>query len=320
MPVELPVLFAWAIGFGLTYVLTPRLMVLAHATGMIDVPRGRHVHQNPTPLLGGAAIFAGVMVGAVLFAPEPALIITATMALAVGFYDDYRKCKSTDLPGLAKLVLQLAPAITLIGMGHTIEHITNPFGSGMLILPWWVDVPLTLAWLIGMTNAVNFLDGMDGLVAGVVGVAAFTLLVMALATGSISVAVWVAGTLGACIAFLRYNFHPARIFMGDSGTNFLGFLLAALAITGYFKAATLAGLAAPLLALFLPVFNVFFVVARRLHQGKGLVQSLTEGDLEHSFNVLHRKMGFNAMETVLVFLLAAMLLSASALSVAWSIR
>lgn len=320
MPVELPVLFAWGIGFGLTYWLTPQLMVMAHGTGMIDVPRGRHVHQHPTPLLGGVAIFAGVMLGAILFAPDPALVITVTMALGVGLYDDYRKCKSTDLPGLPKMLLQIAPAITLIGMGHTIEHITNPFGFGMLILPWWVDLPLTFAWLIGMTNAVNFLDGMDGLVAGVVGVAAFTLLVMALATGAVSVAVWVAGTLGACIAFLRYNFHPARVFMGDAGTNFLGFLLAALAITGYFKAATVAGLAAPLLALFLPVFNVFFVVARRMQQGKGLVQSLTEGDLEHSFNVLHRKMGFNAMETVLVFLLAAMLLSASALSVAWSIR
>lgn len=320
MPIELRLLLAWGIAFGLTLKLTPLAMSLAYRTGIIKVPGGRHVHQESTPLLGGLAIAAGVMAGAMVTAPSLALALTLPLALLAGLVDDYAKCKGTDLPALPKLVLQLLPAAVLVLLGSSIEHISNPFGPGMLILPWWVDVPLTMAWLVGMTNAVNFLDGMDGLVAGLASVASFTLLIMALIKGSPSVALWVAATLGACIAFLRYNFHPARVFMGDAGSNFLGFLLAALSVTGYFKAATLAGLSAPLLVFFVPMFNVLFVVIRRLRQGKSFVESLTVADLEHSFNVLHRKAGFNPMETVLVFLLAAMVLSASALGIAWAQR
>ncbi|HWI63432.1 MAG TPA: MraY family glycosyltransferase [Symbiobacteriaceae bacterium] len=320
MAIELRVLLTWGLAFAITFWITPRLIPLAHRTGIVKKPGGRHIHTKPTPLLGGIALFAGVEVAAMLLAPDLALGITLPLALAAGLVDDYCKCKSKDLPALPKLVLQFLPAALLVALGHTIGHVSNPFGPGMLILPWWIDIPLTMAWLVGMTNAINFLDGMDGLVAGLSAIAAFTLLVMALTLGAGQTAIWVAATLGACIAFLRYNFHPATIFMGDAGSNFLGFLLAALAVTGYFKAATLAGLAAPLLVLFIPMFNVAFVVIRRMRKGKSFVQALTEGDLEHSFNVFRQRMDFNPMETVLVFLMAAMFFSASALGFLWARR
>lgn len=320
MPMEVQLVLAWGIAFGLTYSLTPRMLRWAESTGMVQVPGGRHAHHRTTPLLGGLAIFAGTYAAAVPLAPNSGLAVSLPLALLAGLTDDYFKCHKGDLPALPKLVLQFLPASVLVLMGHTIDHISDPFGPGMLSLPWWVDYPLTVIWLVGMTNAINFLDGMDGLVAGLVGVASFTLVIVALVKGSPLVAVWGAATLGSCIAFLRYNFHPARIFMGDAGSNFLGFLLAALAVTGYFKSATLAGISAPLLALFIPVFNAFFVVVRRMRQGKSLIEAFTRGDLEHSFNVLHRRSGFDPMETVLVFLMAAMLLSASALGVAWSVR
>ncbi len=320
MPIELRVLLAWVLAFGITYLLTPRLIRVAGVTGMVKRPGGRHIHPRPTPLLGGLGLYAGIIPGVALLAPNPALLVSVTLALAVGLVDDFCKCRGTDLPALPKLLLQFLPALALVGLGVTIDHVSNPFGPGMLYLPWWLDYPLTLAWLVGMTNAINFLDGMDGLVAGITAVASFTLLVMALGRGAEPTAIWVAATLGACIAFLRYNFHPASIFMGDAGSNFLGFLLAAISVTGYFKAATLAGLAAPLLVFFIPVFNVLFVVARRVLQGKSLLQALTEGDLEHTFNVWHRRTGFNPMETVLVFLLVAMLLSASALGFTRALR
>lgn len=320
MPIELRIFVAWSIAFGLTYWLTPRMIRLAGALGIIDVPGGRHAHKQPTPLLGGLGVFIGTMVGALLLAPSMGLALTLPLAMAAGLVDDYCKCKSKELSALPKIILQFLPATVLVLMGHTIHHVSNPFGEGMLMLPWWIDYPLTLAWLIGITNAVNFIDGMDGLVTGVTGVASFTLLIIALINGSPETAVWMAATLGGCIAFLRYNFYPAKIFIGDTGTNFLGFLLGAVSVTGYFKAATLAGIAAPMMAFAIPVFNLLFVVVRRMGQGKTLVQALTHGDLEHSFNVLHRRAGFNPMETVLIFLMAAMLLSASALGVMISTR
>lgn len=320
MPIELRVLIAWGLAFGVTYWLTPRMIRTAEATGMVKVPGGRHVHARTTPLLGGVALFAGIVVGAMVLAPSAGLALSLPLALLAGLIDDYCKCKGADLPALPKLVLQFLPAIVLLAMGHSISHLSNPLGDGMLTLPWWIDYPLTLAWLVGMTNAINFLDGMDGLVGGVTAIASFTLMIMALMNDSAATAVWVAATLGSSIAFLRYNFHPASIFMGDAGSNFLGFLLAALSVTGYFKAATVAGVGAALLVLFIPVFNVAFVVIRRMRQGKSFVQALTAADLEHSFNVLRRRMNFNPMETVLVFLLAAMVLSASALGFAWMNR
>jgi UDP-GlcNAc:undecaprenyl-phosphate/decaprenyl-phosphate GlcNAc-1-phosphate transferase len=313
MPIELRLLLAWGLAFGVTYWLTPLMMRLAKKTGIVDVPRGRHAHERATPLLGGLGIFAGVLTGALILAPSLALAISLPLAMGAGLFDDYCKTHGKELPALPKLVLQLLPATVLILMGNTIDHVSNLFGHGMLILPWWLDYPLTLAWLVGMTNAINFLDGMDGMVAGLTAVAAFTLLILALAKGAAPTAVWVTAILGACIAFLRYNFHPASIFMGDTGSNFLGFLLAALAVTGYFKAATLAGVAAPLLVLAMPMLNVLFVIFRRIRKGKSFLQALTEADLEHSFNVFRRRTNFNAMETVLVFLIAAMLLSVSAL-------
>ncbi len=320
MPIELRVLLSGAAAFALTYWLTPQMMRLADKTGLVKVPGGRHAHTKVTPLLGGLSLFAGIYVAGLAFAPSLAFALTLPLALLAGLVDDYCKCKKTDLPALPKLVLQFLPATLMVAFGYTIGHISNPFGPGMLVLPWWLDIPLTMAWLVGMTNAVNFLDGMDGLVAGTTAVAAFTLLIMALMQGAPATAVWVVAVLGSCVAFLRYNFSPAVIFMGDAGSNFLGFLLAAVAVTGYFKAATLAGLAAPLLVLFIPMFNVVYVIIRRMRKGKSFIQALTEADLEHSFNVLRRRMDFNPMETVLVFLMAAMLLSASALGFVWAHR
>lgn len=320
MPTELRVFLAWGAAFGVTYLLTPAVSQLAHRTGLVDVPRGRHAHQRPTPLLGGLAIFAGILVGALLLAPDLPLAITLPLAFGAGLVDDYRKCRDTELGAVPKLILQFLPAVVFVWMGNTISHVSNPFGSGMLVLPWWVDIPITLAWLVGMTNAVNFLDGMDGMVSGVSAVATFTLLILALAKGDAHTATWVAATLGACLAFLRYNFPPASIFMGDAGSNLLGFLLAAVAVDGYFKTATLAGMAAPLLILSLPMLNVLFVVVRRMRQGKSFIQALTEGDLEHSFNVFRRRTNFSPTETVLVFLMAAMLLSASALGFVFAYR
>lgn len=316
MSQELSILLAWCVGLGLTWYLTPWMMKLAHRTGLIDVPRGRHAHTQSTPLLGGGAMYLAIVVAAALFAHDRIpLISAATLAFLVGLLDDYRKTHGKDLGALPKLVMQFAPAVLLVLWGVTVDYVRDPLHGGLHILSPWISIPLTIGWVVGMTNAVNFMDGMDGLAAGVTSVAAFTLVVLAITMGDYSTATWVAAILGACLAFLRFNFHPAKIFMGDAGSNFLGFLLAAIAVNGYFKTATLAGMVVPFFALGLPALNVVFVVFRRLRNGKKLHEAFAAADLEHSFNVLNRK-GLNKMETVLVMLLAAMVLSAGGLSFA----
>lgn len=331
---SLRVLASWGLALLLTLGLIPHVMRLAQRTGLVDHPGGRKTHAAPTPLLGGLAIALSVLLSGALLAPAAPVAIAAAagagkaaavaprwvlpaaagLAFLVGLLDDYVKSRRRDLPALPKLLAQLAPTALLVAAGVRINYFSNPFG-GVIYLPEWADLLLTVCWLVGMTNAVNFIDGLDGLAAGVVGVATFTLTIVALALGQINSAVWVAAVLGACMGFLRYNFPPARIFMGDAGSNFLGFTLAAVSLSGYFKTATLAGLVVPLFALGLPVLNGFFVVIRRMCKGKSFVQALSVGDREHSFDVLRRR-GFNTMETVLIFLLLAMALSAAGLGLA----
>lgn len=331
---SLRVLASWGLSLLLTLWLIPRIMKLAERTGLVDHPGGRKTHAAPTPLLGGLAMVVPVLLAGVLLAPGAPVAITAAasagraaavaprwvlplaalLAFLIGLLDDYAKSRRRDLPALPKLLGQFAPALILVVAGVEINYFSNPLG-GVIFLPDWLDVPLTLCWLVGMTNAVNFIDGLDGLAAGVVGVATFTLTIVALALGQVNSAVWVAAVLGACIGFLRYNFPPARIFMGDAGANFLGFTVAAISLSGYFKTATVAGLVVPLFALGLPVLNGFFVVFRRMAKGRSFVQALSVADREHSFDVLKRR-GYNTTETVLIFLLVAMALSAAGLGLA----
>lgn len=318
MTTDLGLFIAGLGAFLLAYFLTPQAAKVATRLGLVKYPGGRHLHAKPTPLLGGLALFAGIYIAGLAAAPDLAMAICLPLAMISGLVDDWCKCKGVELPALPKLILQLLPAVSFVLLGHTISYLSNPFGDGLIVLPLWLDWGLTIAWLVGMTNAVNFLDGMDGLLAGITSVAAFSLMVIALIKDAPFTASWMVAILGACLAFLRYNFPPAKLFMGDTGSNFLGFTLAALAVSGYFKAATLAGLVAPLLALFIPLFNVVYVILRRMRQGRSFVEALTVADLEHSFNVLGRRTGFNTMETVLVFILMGMMVSA--VGVAWAGR
>lgn len=340
---SLRVFAAWGLSLAIALRTLPYLMELAVRWRWVDPPGGRKIHDHPVPLAGGWALFLAAVPVAWLLAPAPPVatlpaaaagvpgapgqmvpvnpipgwLVPAAMTLAflVGLLDDYAKVRRRDLPAAIKIAGQAVPAILLIAGGVEMNYIRSPLG-GLLMLPQWLDLPLTFCWLVGVTNAVNFIDGLDGLAGGVVGVAAFTLTMVALSLHQTAVAVWVAALLGACMGFLRYNFPPARVFMGDAGSNFLGFALAAISLTGYFKTATVAGLVVPLFALSLPVLNTVFVVLRRVSKGRSLVQALTVADREHSFDVLKRRGGFNTTETVLIFLLIAMALSAAGMGIA----
>lgn len=261
---------------------TPIIKRFAVKIKAIDVPRDeRRIHKRPIPLLGGLAIYVSFIITlflkeGVLNSSELGIIIGATIIVAGGVLDDMKDLK----PGM-KLIFQIAAASVLIISGVKINILTNPFGGldGIIDISWF-RVPLTLFWVVGITNAINLIDGLDGLAAGVSLISTITILVIALLNGRIEAAVLTAVLCGAILGFLPYNFNPASIFMGDTGAQLLGFLLAAISIEGTIKSATAFAISVPILALGLPIYDTLFAMIRRKINGKPISQG-DRGHLHH---------------------------------------
>jgi UDP-GlcNAc:undecaprenyl-phosphate GlcNAc-1-phosphate transferase len=241
---------------------------MARLLGVVDRPERRRLNVNPIPRLGGIAIFFGIFVPALAFLDlgreTRGVLLGAAVATIVGALDDFRR-----LPPAQKLAGQLVAATIPLLFGVWVDRFTFPF-IGIHDLPAWVGMPLTVIWIVAIMNMVNFLDGLDGLAAGVCGISGATFCVIALSLGKPDPAILSAIVAGACIGFLRHNFYPARIFMGDSGALGLGFILAAVSIQGLLKTAATVALFFPLLVLAVPIIDTSFVVARRLKHGERL--------------------------------------------------
>lgn len=303
----------------LTILLTPMVRSFAPEIGAIDKPAERKVHTHSTPRTGGIAIFFGFSV-AVLFGlligaehgirinPSPILgiLLGGSIVLLVGLVDDMRGLKP-----LTKLFWQVAGAAVAIYFGVEISFVTNPI-NGVLALGW-IAIPLTLLWLVGMTNAVNLIDGLDGLASGVTLIAAATLFFVALRTHQLEAALLMLALAGAALGFLRYNYFPASIFLGDSGSYFLGFVLAASAIVGVFKTTLIVALFLPLIILAVPIFDTTFAIIRRL----GSHRNLFSADNKHIHHLLLRA-GLSQKEAVLSIYVACFLLGVLALFMALS--
>jgi UDP-GlcNAc:undecaprenyl-phosphate/decaprenyl-phosphate GlcNAc-1-phosphate transferase len=256
------VVYGFVVALVIVILLTPAVGGMARLLGVVDQPGGRRLNPNPVPRLGGLAIFFGIFVPALAFLElgreTRGVLLGAAVATVVGATDDFRVLR----PGW-KLAGQLVAAAIPPLFGVWIDHFTFPF-LGPVDLPAAVGVPLTMIWIVAVMNMVNFLDGMDGLAAGVCGIAGATFAILSLSLGKIDPAILSAIVAGACLGFLRHNFFPARIFMGDSGALTLGFLLAALSVQGLLKTASTVVLVLPLLVLAVPILDTSFVVARRL--------------------------------------------------------
>ncbi len=256
------VLWGALIAFGIVVLLTPAVGGMARLLGVVDAPGGRRLNKRPIPRLGGLAIFLGILVPSLAFlsldGEMRGIVLGAAVACVVGAIDDFR-----GLDPLPKLGGQIAAASIPVAFGVWIDHFTFPF-LGVADLPAWVGMPLTVVWIVAVMNMVNFLDGMDGLAAGVCAIAGLTFAILALSLGKVDAAVLSAVVAGACIGFLRHNFFPARIFMGDSGALVLGFVLATVSISGLLKTASTVVLFLPLLVLAVPIIDTSFVVAKRL--------------------------------------------------------
>jgi UDP-GlcNAc:undecaprenyl-phosphate GlcNAc-1-phosphate transferase len=260
--------------------LTPAVGGMARVLGVVDRPGARRVNRGSVPRLGGLALFFGVFVPALAFLPlgreTKGLLLGMAVATTVGAIDDFR-----GLVWWEKLGGQIAAAAIPTGFGIWVHRFTFPI-LGVHALPAWVGIPLTIAWIVAIMNMVNFLDGLDGLAAGVCAISGGTFCVIALSLGRPDTAILAAIVLGACLGFLRHNFYPARIFMGDSGALLLGFTLGALAVQGLLKTAAVATLLFPLLVLAVPIIDTSFVVAKRIKYGQP-VYAADQTHLHHRF-------------------------------------
>jgi UDP-GlcNAc:undecaprenyl-phosphate GlcNAc-1-phosphate transferase len=292
--------------FAVTLAVTPLVRRAAEKRGMVDRPGGRRVHTHDMSRLGGVGIAAGVAAAlTVQFAGESLLgwrpllssggiemigtLAGMAVIFAVGAYDDVAGLS----PG-AKLAGQVIAASLPIAAGLRIDYIGNPFGGSIQQLGY-LSVPMTLLWIVAFANVINLIDGLDGLAAGVSAIAAVPFLLIASAMNATAAAVMAAALIGACVAFLRYNFHPASIIMGDSGAMFLGYTLATLALSGVMKSTAAAALAVPLLIVGIPVVDTGSAIVRRLLTGRP-IQEADDGHIHH--RLLHR--GFDHRQTVLL--------------------
>lgn len=280
----------------ISFVSTPLIRKLAFKIGAVDIPKdNRRVHKKPMPLIGGLAIAIGVFIGMLIFTPIDTttiyIVLGGTVILIAGIIDDIR-----ELSPRYKMLFQLLAGIILIIGGVKVDFITNPFaqGSGIIYLNW-LSIPITLFWVVGITNTLNFIDGLDGLSAGVAMISSLSLMIVAARFGQSTVVILAALVAGACLGFLPFNFNPAKIFMGDTGAMFLGFMLAAISIEGVMKSVATIAVIAPIIILGVPIFDTTFAIFRRLLNGQS-VSTADKGHLHH--RLLNR--GFSQKKAVLI--------------------
>ncbi|QDP41602.1 glycosyltransferase family 4 protein [Radiobacillus deserti] len=249
--------------------LTKPVKQLAIKIGAMDIPDHRKIHKNPTPRLGGLAIFFGVVAGLLYLRPEMnsflAICIGSLIIIATGILDDKYQLKP-----LMKMGGQLTATIILIYSGLIIEKITLPF-FGLVHLSPTFSVIITILWVVGITNAINLIDGLDGLASGVTTIALVSIMVMAILDGQIAVVGLCAILIGSNLGFLYHNFHPAKIYMGDTGSMFLGFTVAVISILGLFKNVTLFSFILPIIVLAVPIFDTLFAIVRRWYNGENIM-------------------------------------------------
>lgn len=303
------VYFTLFLCFVLAVLITPVVKWLAFRVGATDKPNQRKVHQKIMPRLGGLAIFISFIVGYFVLQPASpyatAIVIGATIIVFTGVLDDIY-----ELPPKWKLLGQIIAAIVVVYGGIRIDFINLPFGGHLQF--GLLSIPITMLWIIGITNAINLIDGLDGLAAGVSSIALVTIAGMAATMGNTYVFVFAMSLLllGSTLGFLLYNFHPAKIFMGDTGALFLGYMISVLSLLG-FKNVTVFSLIIPILILGVPISDTLFAIVRRIVNK----QPLSAPDKSHLHHCLLR-LGYSHRQTVLIiygmaamFGLAAVVLS-----------
>jgi UDP-GlcNAc:undecaprenyl-phosphate/decaprenyl-phosphate GlcNAc-1-phosphate transferase len=303
IPDSLDALYAFALAAAVSFLLVPATKRLAVRLDAIDRPNARSLHEAPTPKLGGLAILAGVLVAALIWLPwdaeTRAILAGAVLIAVVGMVDDI-----FELSAAPKLIGQTVAVIIPVSAGVKVEDFTFPFLGGLfpgsvdlVSLPWGTAIDLgdvgTVIAIVAAINTINLIDGVDGLAAGVCAISALTLAVIALSLDRNAAGVLAALTAGASLGFLRSGFPPATTFMGDTGSNLLGYLLGAVAVQGALKTNAVVALFLPLIVLAVPILDTGFVVAKRLKYGQPIYQA----DTSH-FHHRMANIGFSQRRTL----------------------
>lgn len=266
------------IAFLVTYIMTPIIRHYAMRKGVFDVPDARKVHTGNIPRLGGIAIFIGYIIAVLYSLPFTqeviALLIGTIVLTMVGIWDDIK-----PLEAKTKLVGQILAASVLVMGGVDIDWITLPWG-GIWYFPPWMAAGITIFWIVSFINMVNLIDGLDGLAAGISLISAMTIFCVSLAMGQVETAVLTLCLAGATFAFLKYNFNPAKIFMGDTGSMLLGYTLGAISVIGVVKTAATVSLVVPVIVLGIPIMDTAFAILRRYMNGSPIFKP-DKGHLHH---------------------------------------
>lgn len=321
MIIKFPYILTFVFSLGGALVLTPVVQRMAVRCGAMAMPDPRKVHREPTPCWGGIAIAAGVLIAMVasfllfdrlrLYIDGRTqrylmgLLIGGTLMLILGAIDD-----RYNMPAKVKLLGQIIIASILIKFGIAITFLTIP-GIGFVYLPPWAMWGISLLWIVGITNAINLLDGLDGLLAGVSTIFALLFFIVAVVKGQFVVAVLMMALAGGCLGFLRYNYNPARIFMGDTGSLFLGMMFSALSIVGAMKVTTTAAIFVPVFILGLPIYDTASAILRRFFAGRPIFSP----DKEHVHHQLLAQ-GLSVRQAVIIIYAICCTLGAIGISLA----
>ena len=298
--------------FAVSFLMCPLVKSFAYKIGAIDVPKdNRRMHKKPVPRLGGLAIFLGFIVSMLLFVKVDhqlqGILLGASIIVVLGVVDDM-----SPLRAYFKFCVQIFAALVAVFHGVVIQMLSNPnvFAESPYWDLGWLSIPITVLWIVGITNAVNLIDGLDGLATGICGIASFTMFSMAVLSGRIDAAALSIALFGACLAFLRYNFNPASIFLGDSGSLLLGFALGSISLLNVSRTAALTSLIIPLIVAGVPIIDTFSAIVRR----KRAHISIGQADKGHIHHRLIQE-GYNQKQAVLLIYAWCIMLSAGAAAI-----
>jgi UDP-GlcNAc:undecaprenyl-phosphate GlcNAc-1-phosphate transferase len=293
-------LAAFVVTLILSLIITPLIIKYAPRFNLMDYPGERKINLKAIPTAGGIAIYLAFVLPLIFFLPlnstVKGIIIGSTYMLILGIIDD-----KFELSAPIKFSGQIIGALILIYFGVRINYVTNPLG-GVIYLGVY-SIPLTVFWIVSIINTINLIDGLDGLAAGVSIIAVLTLFAVALQEGQYLASFLAIMLAGSCLGFLKYNFNPAQIFMGDTGAMFIGYIIAAVSITGALKSAAAVTIFVPMLALAIPILDTTFAIARRLFNDRPIGQA-DRGHIHHRLLAI----GLNQKQAVIsVYLISAVL-------------
>lgn len=270
--------YALLTAFFIAFIIMPSLIRYAKKIGFLDRPTVRKKQKKPMPLIGGVGVFASFFLSYLIYMRPLrkefiSIFVASLLVFLIGIVDDFYKTRRKEFAVMPRLIIQIIAAIIIYNSGIAFNGFTNPFSHQYIMLPVVIRFVFTIIWILGVTTVINWSDGVDGLAGSLAAIAASTLFVVALAKNQGDSAMMSVLLLGALLGFLIYNKYPAKTYIGDSGANFAGFILAVIALDGAFKQVTIMSTAIPILALGVPIIDNLYVVFNRIIHGRPIYKA-----------------------------------------------